>query len=89
MSRRALRADEQRTLALLGLPTAALALAITVVTTYLPVVARPYLGSATVVEREGLFGSTQGYAAMWLVCSGTVLQSLLPTRALRRMVGDG
>jgi len=47
--RRGLRPEEKHTLALLGLPTAALALAITVVTTYLPVAARPHLGSATVL----------------------------------------
>ncbi|HEX4806731.1 MAG TPA: MFS transporter [Conexibacter sp.] len=63
MSRRALRADEKRTLALLGLPTAALALAVTVVTTYLPVVARPYLGSATVV---GVLIGLEGVMAMWV-----------------------
>ena len=39
MSVRALEASEKRTLAILGLPTAALALAITVVTTYVPVAA--------------------------------------------------
>lgn len=63
MSRRALRADEKRTLALLGLPTAALALAITVVTTYLPVAARPYLGSATVV---GVLIGLEGVMALWV-----------------------
>jgi len=63
VSRRALRADEKRTLALLGLPTAALALAITIVTTYLPVVVRDQLGSTTVIG--GLIG-LEGVMALWV-----------------------
>jgi len=34
------------------------------------------------------FSSTDGYAAMWLVCGATIRLSLLPTRALARRVGD-
>lgn len=63
MSRRGLRPDEKRTLALLGLPTAALALAITVVTTFLPVAARPYLGSNTVI---GVLIGLEGVMALWV-----------------------
>lgn len=37
----------------------------------------------------GPFASTEGYAAMWLVCGATILLSVLPTRALARRVGDG
>jgi MFS family permease len=63
VSRRALRADEKRVLALLGLPTAALALAITVVTTYLPVVAHEYLRSTTVI---GVLIGLEGVMALWV-----------------------
>ena len=60
---RALRPEEKRVLALLGLPTLALALAITVVTTYLPVVARDYLGSTTVI---GVLIGIEGVMALWV-----------------------
>lgn len=63
MSTRALRSGEKRALALLGLPTAALALAITTVTTYLPVVARSFLGSTTVI---GLLIAIEGIMALWV-----------------------
>jgi len=62
-SRRPLQPDEKRVLALLGLPTAALALAITIVTTYLPVIAREQLGSTTVIG--GLIG-LEGVMALWV-----------------------
>ncbi|HEX5147073.1 MAG TPA: MFS transporter [Conexibacter sp.] len=62
-TRRALRPEEKRVLALLGLPTAALALAITVVTTYLPVVARSYLDSTTVI---GVLIGLEGVMALWV-----------------------
>lgn len=56
---RGLRSDERRVLALLGLPTLGLALAITVVSAYLPTVAREFTASTTVigllVGGEGLF----------------------------------
>jgi len=39
-------------------------------------------------DRGGPFASTQGYAAMWLVCGATVLVSLWPTRALAREVDE-
>ncbi len=63
MSVRALRSSEKRTLAVLGLPTAALALAITVVTTYVPVVAQDFLTSAAVIG--GLI-AIEGVLALWL-----------------------
>jgi len=60
---RALRADEKRILALLGLPTLGLALSITVVSTYLPVVARD-LGSSTTII--GLIIGGEGMMALFL-----------------------
>jgi MFS family permease len=58
-----LEASEKRTLALLGLPTAALALAITVVTTYVPVAASEFLDSSIVIG--GLI-AIEGILALWL-----------------------
>ena len=63
MSVRSLHATEKRTLALLGLPTAALALAITVVTTYVPVVANEFLDSSIVI---GALIAIEGVLALWL-----------------------
>lgn len=63
MSVRQLEAAEKRTLAILGLPTAALALAITVVSTYAPVVAQDFLSSTTVIG--GLI-AIEGVLALWL-----------------------
>lgn len=63
MATRALRAEEKRILALLGLPTLGLALAITVVSTYLPVVARD-LGSSTTII--GLIIGGEGMMALFL-----------------------
>jgi MFS family permease len=60
---RALRADEKRILALLGLPTLGLALSITVVSTYLPVVASD-LGSSTTII--GLIIGGEGMMALFL-----------------------
>jgi MFS family permease len=60
---RPLRADERRTVALLGLPTFALALAVTVVTTYLPVVAREFVSSTLVI---GVIVGLEGVVALWL-----------------------
>lgn len=58
-----MRAEEKRTVALLGIPTLALALATTVVTTYLPVVAQGFVGSTLVV---GLIIGAEGVMALWL-----------------------
>jgi MFS family permease len=63
MSVRALKASEKRTLALLGMPTAALALAITVVTTYVPVATSEFLDSSVVIG--GLI-AIEGVLALWL-----------------------
>lgn len=54
---------ERRTVALLGVPTLALALATTVVTTYLPVVASDVIGSTLVI---GLIIGIEGFMALWL-----------------------
>jgi MFS family permease len=63
VSVRALTATERRTLSILGLPTAALALAITVVTTYVPVAAQDVLKSSVVIG--GLI-AIEGVLALWL-----------------------
>ena len=48
----------------------------------------PLLAGIAIQLLDGPFASTDGYAAMWLVCGATVLLSILPTRALARMVGE-
>jgi MFS family permease len=53
----------QGTVALLGIPTLALALAVTMVTTYLPVVARGFVGSNVVI---GVIVGIEGLLALWL-----------------------
>jgi MFS family permease len=58
---RPLRRGEWRTLALLGVPTLALALAITVVTTYLPLLASSFAGSTVVT---GLLIGAEGLIAL-------------------------
>lgn len=63
MSVRSLTTSERRTLNILGLPTAALALAITVVTTYVPVAANDFLDSSIVIG--GLI-AIEGVLALWL-----------------------
>lgn len=60
---RSLSAGERRAVVLLGIPTLALALAVTVVTTYLPVVASGFVGSTLVI---GLIIGVEGLYAMWL-----------------------
>src|SRR3954447_25647846 len=60
---RPLRAGEWRTLAILGLPTFALALAITTVTTYLPVVASSFAASTVVI---GVLIGGEGLLALGL-----------------------
>jgi len=76
---RPLRRGEWVTLAILGIPTFAFALAITTVSTYLPVLASS-LASSTVV-----IGALAGndYRAMWLVCAAAILASIPFTRRLR------
>lgn len=60
---RPMRGDEKRSVALLGIPTLALALATTIVTTYLPVVAQGSVGSTLVI---GLIIGAEGLMALWL-----------------------
>ena len=60
---RALTATEKRVVGLLGLPTLGLALAITVVSTYLPVLAQDFGSSTTVI---GLIIGGEGVMALWL-----------------------
>jgi Na+/melibiose symporter-like transporter len=60
---RALERRELRTLAILGVPTFALALGITTVSTYLPVLAQDFSDSAIVV---GLLIGGEGLMALWL-----------------------
>lgn len=63
MRERGLRGGEKKALALLGLPTFGLALAITTVTTYLPVVARSYVGSTVLI---GVIVGMEGLMALWV-----------------------
>jgi MFS family permease len=60
---RSLTSEEKRVVAVLGVPTLALALATTVVTTYLPVVAQEFVGSTVVI---GLIVGLEGLVALWL-----------------------
>jgi len=60
---RALRPEERRTLALLGVPTGALALATTVVTSFLPVTAREVIGSSALT---GVLIGIEGAMALWV-----------------------
>lgn len=62
-SERELSGRERRDLALLGLPTFGLALAITVVSTYLPVIAKTFTGSATVI---GVLIGAEGLLALFV-----------------------
>jgi Na+/melibiose symporter-like transporter len=74
---RRLRAEEKRLLALLGLPTAGLALALTIVTTYLPVVARDVLGSTVFI---GLIVGMEGVMALWVPLVAGAWSDRLRTR---------
>ncbi|MDA0172719.1 MFS transporter [Solirubrobacter taibaiensis] len=60
---RGLRASEKRAVALLGVPTLALALTSTLVTTYTPVVAREFVESSAVI---GMIIGLEGLVALWL-----------------------
>jgi MFS family permease len=60
---RALERSEWRTLAILGVPTFALALGITTVSTYLPVLAEDFSDSSIVI---GLLIGGEGLMALWL-----------------------
>ncbi len=77
---RALRGSEKRALALLGVPTMALALASTVVTTYTPVVAREFVESSAVI---GLIIGCEGLVALWLPLVVGAWSDRLDTRTRR------
>jgi MFS family permease len=64
-------------IAVLGVPTFGLALTTTVVTTYLPVVAKQFTGSTTVV---GLIIGSEGLMAMWLPLLAGTWSDQLTTR---------
>jgi len=68
---------ERRFLALLGLPTLALALAITTVTTYLPVVAREFAGSTLII---GVIVGIEGLMALWVPLVAGTWSDRLRTR---------
>jgi MFS family permease len=62
-SERALSGTERRAVAILGIPTLLLALVVTLVTTYLPVIARSFVGSTVVI---GVILGLEGVIALWL-----------------------
>jgi MFS family permease len=74
---RPLRGEEKRAVALLGLPTLALALAATVVTTYAPVVAKEFVGSTAVI---GVIIGMEGLVALWLPLLAGAWSDRLDTR---------
>jgi hypothetical protein len=83
---RPLSTGERRTIALLGLPTSALALAVTVATTYLPVVARAIVGSTAV---PFLFTAHAAIiAAVPLIAGGGAIMAL-PYAVLIPLMPDG
>lgn len=48
----------------------------------------PLLAGAAITATSGVFPATHGYQAAWGVCAAALLLSLIPLRALRRVVGD-
>ena len=74
---RGLQAREWRLLAILGLPTFAYALATTVATTYLPVLAQEFTGSSTVV---GLLIAVEGVMALLLAVPAGALSDRRASR---------
>lgn len=79
---RALKGEEKRILALLGLPTLALALAITVLTTYVPKLASQFTGSTTVI---GLIVGAEGFLALFVPLIVGAWSDRLDTRAGSRL----
>jgi len=77
LAQRSLTGEEKRTLALLGLPTFGLALATTVVTTYLPVLAKQFTGSTAVI---GVIIGGEGIMALWLPLVAGTWSDQLRTR---------
>jgi hypothetical protein len=47
----------------------------------------PLLAGIAIGVLHGPFGSTEGYAAMWLVCGGSILLSIPFLMRLRRLAG--
>lgn len=76
-SRRGLEGHERRTVALLGIPTLELALAVTVVTTYLPVVAAGFGASNVII---GVIIGAEGLMALWLPLVAGIWSDRLDTR---------
>ncbi len=79
---RALKPEEKRVLALLGLPTLTLALAITVVTTYVPKLASDFTRSTTVI---GLIVGAEGFLALWVPLIAGAWSDQVDTRWGSRM----
>jgi MFS family permease len=79
---RPLKRGEKRVLALLGLPTLALALAITVLTTYVPKLASQFTGSTTVI---GLIVGAEGFLALFVPLIVGAWSDRLDTRAGSRL----
>jgi MFS family permease len=74
---RALKPGELKLLAVLGLPTFAYALATTVATTYLPVLAQDFTGSSTVI---GLLIAVEGIMALLLAVPAGALSDRVKSR---------
>jgi MFS family permease len=74
---RSLSSAEKSAVLLLGVPTLALALAVTVVTTYLPVVAQAFVGSMLVI---GVIIGIEGLLALWLPLVAGAWSDRLRTR---------
>src|SRR3954454_3266507 len=74
---RPLSGHERRAVALLGIPTLALALSVTVVTTYLPVVAESFGGSTVTI---GVIIGIEGLVALWLPLLAGTWSDRLRTR---------
>jgi MFS family permease len=81
-SERSLKGSEKRVLALLGLPTLALALAITVITTYVPKLASQFTGSTAVI---GLIVGAEGFLALFVPLIVGSWSDRLDTRAGSRL----
>ena len=80
--KRPLKREEKRVLALLGLPTLTLALAITVITTYVPKLASAFTGSTTII---GLIVGAEGFLALWVPLVAGAWSDRIETPLGRRM----
>jgi MFS family permease len=81
-SERTLKRGEKRVLALLGLPTLGFALAITVITTYVPKLASQFTGSTAVI---GLIVGAEGFLALFVPLVAGSWSDRLDTRAGSRL----